>query len=483
MAKSNYEMTLLDYFFFLVETEQSPKHIGMLMTLDKPEGSSDSFVHDMYERWLQTDTAVQPFNLKLNYSMIGLPHWEEVDDFDPANHCFYHRKDDGASKEFLYSEVCVAHSKKSAYDKPHWEIHLIDNLANNQFGMYIRMHHAYMDGISIVGMTVKMFSKSAEELNCEPLWVKSFDTYDEDRPKSVASLLVKKTTDLVKNRFQGLYGLTRVASQLSLESLGLTHNAVTVPFKAERSILTSQVREGREMATIRISLKRMFHASKLARATLNHVMLACVDGAMHRYLEEIGSPLDGPLVISMPVSLREDIRKLGGNAVGTVPVELAENTDDPLIRIKQIGATLKAVRNLMDDSPKPSITAYTLATLTLPQVAELCNLSNKIANLSHMVISNVPGPRDLLYLDGARLEEVYPISALQPGQNLNLSMLSYGGYLNFGALAVKDSLPNLNRFMELIVEEFNDLEAILQSPDLGIELVKQRRKAKLSKGK
>ncbi len=49
-----------------------------------------------------------------------------------------------------------------------------------------------------------------------------------------------------------------------------------------------------------------------------------------------------------------------------------------------------------------------------------------------MTISNVPGPEDTLYYEGARLEAMYPVSLIAHGGALNITCLSYAGSLNFG---------------------------------------------------
>jgi hypothetical protein len=56
----------------------------------------------------------------------------------------------------------------------------------------------------------------------------------------------------------------------------------------------------------------------------------------------------------------------------------------------------------------------------------------------------VPGPPEYLYIKGARLEELHPISTLPAGNLLNITLFSYAGQLFFGLIAT-DELPNLER--------------------------------------
>ncbi|MBP1607397.1 MAG: putative bifunctional protein wax ester synthase/acyl-CoA, partial [Acidobacteria bacterium] len=72
-------------------------------------------------------------------------------------------------------------------------------------------------------------------------------------------------------------------------------------------------------------------------------------------------------------------------------------------------------------------------------------------------ISNVPGPDRPLYLNGARMEAMYPLSLLSHGQALNITCLSYAGRLNFGFTGCRDTLPHMQRLAVYAGEAFDEL--------------------------
>ena len=78
-----------------------------------------------------------------------------------------------------------------------------------------------------------------------------------------------------------------------------------------------------------------------------------------------------------------------------------------------------------------------------------------------MVISNVPGPAETRYLDGSRLDEIYPVSLLFNGQALNITAVSYDGEFNIGFTGCRDSIPSLQRIAVHAGEELDALEAAL----------------------
>ncbi len=214
---------------------------------------------------------------------------------------------------------------------------------------------------------------------------------------------------------------------------------------------------------VRVSMERVGAVRKLTRSTLNHVALTCVDGALRSYLAEIGGEIDKPISIQMPVSLRTAKDKPGGNKIGIVLVELSPDTHDPYVRLREIGVALRSVRHQVDTLPSTSIVAYGVLINTVAQIAELLRISSWLPPLGNTLVSNVPGPTKTLYMKDAALTEYYPISALPPGLHLNITLFSYGGYLNFGLIATKDTLPDLHRLGEHIEQALTDLEEAIKT--------------------
>jgi hypothetical protein len=159
----------------------------------------------------------------------------------------------------------------------------------------------------------------------------------------------------------------------------------------------------------------------------------------------------------MPVNLRKEGEHGTGNKIGIIQVELSPPTDDPYVRLRNIGFSLRNVRTMIDSVPPEAIESYTLITGVVGQLAEMLNLSNHLPPTGNTLVSNVPGPREFLYIKGARLEELHPISTLPAGNLLNITLFSYAGQLFFGLIAT-DELPNLERLSAYVAEAFTELE-------------------------
>jgi hypothetical protein len=104
---------------------------------------------------------------------------------------------------------------------------------------------------------------------------------------------------------------------------------------------------------------------------------------LRRYLQDQGVDLKRPITIQMPVNLRREGEKTAGNKIGIIQVELSPPTDDPYVRLRNIGYSLRNVRTMIDSVAPEAIESYTVITGLVAQLAELLKLSNPAAHGQH----------------------------------------------------------------------------------------------------
>lgn len=469
-------LTIVDNGFIITESDASPKHIAGLQTYRKPKRAGKNFVKNLFEKWVKVNRICAPYNLVLNNRNPLAPHWEECPNFDAKEHVFFRTLEHGTREE-LNALVSKLHEPRLSMKKPLWRCYFIDGLEDGLFGVYFSFHHSVLDGISAGKIMERTLSDREDEKGRPPFWAMKDNPYNKTSRRKPPTFAEKLKTAATGN-VMALYGLSRISTQLCLETIGLTKNAISLPFTATPTPLTGNVTSRRTFTTAALPMDRVNYLRKITRNTLNHIALTCLDGALHRYLDYIGHPLEGTLTITMPVSLRKEDAKVGGNQIGLVATTLAPKTDDPIVRLREIGMSLQAVRNQIDDSPAVSIQAYSLVTNGVAQLFDVMNANTVLPALSHTIVSNVPGPRHPLYLEGAELIGWYPVSTLGPGHRLNVTMFSYNGKLDFGIIGAADYLPDLDILGRFIYEEFEELEQAVMSPDMGTEKLEQKRQSK-----
>jgi WS/DGAT/MGAT family acyltransferase len=340
-------------------------------------------------------------------------------------------------------------------------VHVIDGLSSDEgagrFALYQKVHHAYADGITMSRWTSESLAHSADDLELRPVWVKKHGGYDSRRKQSSQDLMQALLKEVGGTTLR-LLGVGRLAAMLVLEGMKLTKNAIALPFvSTAKTPLTGQVTAGRQFTATGVSMQRVNDIRERTRSTVNHVALTCLDGALRRYLSDQGVNLKRPITIQMPVNLRQEGEKTAGNKIGIIQVELSAPTDDPYVRLRNIGFSLRNVRTMIDSVAPEGIESYTIITGLIAQIAELLQLSNTLPPMGNTLVSNVPGPQHHLFIKGARMEEMHPISTLPPSNLLNITLFSYAGDLFFGLIAT-DELPNLQRLGDYIQEAFTELE-------------------------
>lgn len=462
------KLSLLDLGFFIAESEASPKHVAGLQICKRPAGSTASFAKDLFQEYLGCTDVKAPFNRIINFSLSALPHWLDVQSVDLAQHVFYHRLPNGANdRQALYDFVARLHTPMLDRSRPLWEVHVIDGLSNDEgagrFALYQKMHHAYADGVTMTRWNSESLSTSPDDKKLTPFWTFKHSGHGTQRKRAGQELMQSLWKQVGGNSMRVL-GVGRLAAMLALESVRLTKNAIALPFvSSAKTPLTGQVTAGRQFTAVGVAMDRVNRIRTQTRSTLNHVALTCLDGALRAYLRDLGVELRRPITIQMPVNLRQEGEKGAGNKIGIIQVELSPPTDDPYVRLRNIGYSLRNVRTMIDSVVPEAIESYTVITGLIAQIAEMLKLSNSLPPMGNTLVSNVPGPKEHLYIKGARLEEMHPISTLPPSNLLNITLFSYAGDLYFGLIAT-DELPQLQRLGQYVLEAMKELE---QSLGLG----------------
>ena len=459
-------LSFLDLAFFLTESAESPKHVAGLWIFKKPAGSSARWVHNLAQEFASHDQPVAPFDQVIDFRALGGPRWRTAENFRIDEHLFYHNAESVLSEAQLFAYCAGLHETLMDRDKPMWEFHIIDRVAGGRFAIYSKMHHAYADGVTMSRWGSESLNTNARARGLKAIWQMD-DSGKQQRESADREAVFNRVLRGVSDWRKILTGVSKLTTQLALEQAGLTRNAVALPFRAvEDTPLTGEISAGRQFATAHVPMSRIKKIRAMTRCTLNHIALTCIDGALRRYLADSDIELERPLSIQMPVNLRDENDKVSGNKIGIVLVDLAPSTSDPYTRLREIGFTLRSVRNQIDGVPAIAVAQYTAVFAVLLELMQLLKLDRMLPAISDTLVSNVPGPSKPLYLKGAKLEQLLPISTLPPGNQLNITLYSYSGTLHFGLVATEqvEQLEQLGLYIE---EAFVELEDAVFQPALA----------------
>jgi hypothetical protein len=164
----------------------------------------------------------------------------------------------------------------------------------------------------------------------------------------------------------------------------------------------------------------------------------------------------------VPVSLRKEGDMDSANAVGSISVDLATNIADPVKRMLAIRDSASAGKEFFFEMSSNEAQLYSMLLQAPGMLLAPLGLMSKMPPFN-TVISNVPGILQSMYWNGARMEGSYPASIITDGVAVNITMVTYDKNFDFGIMACRRSLPQIQRlidYMELALAELEEASGI-----------------------
>lgn len=440
-----------DQMFLWLERRNQPMHVGGLQLLTPPPGAADDYVAQLAQRCKHFTSAHRPFNQRL-VRKLGVWHWDEDRDFDLEQH-FKHLSlpKPGRIRELL-ELVSKLHSALLDRERPMWELYLIEGIEGGRVALYSKIHHALVDGVAAMRMLQRAMSEDASA-EMVPIWAQEPRKRE---PRAATSPLEVLSVLLGEARAQ-IATLPRVTRELLKSLKDARRNPDYVSFfRAPRSILNQRITGSRRFAAQSWDLARIKNAAKKHDATLNDVVLAMCAAALRSYLKDLNELPAKPLIAMVPMSLRKDDSD-SGNQVAMILANLATDVEEPVERLGAIKRSVQTSKDRFSQMNQKEIMNYLMAVMAPAGLNMVTGLLPRWQSFN-VIISNVPGPRNPLYFQGAKLTGMYPVSIVLDGFALNITLNSYVDKLEFGLIACRRTLPHMQRLLEGLEQGLRDLE-------------------------
>jgi len=450
----------LDATWLYVDSVKTPMHVANLSIYSLPEDAPEGWLHQMVDDLRATRSFAAPFNLKLASPRLKavLPAWVEDDNIDVDYHFRHSALPAPGGERELGVLISRLHSHPLDFTRPLWECHLIEGLENKRFALYVKMHHSLIDGVGGMRMLVRMLSFDPATRNQQPPWSVGTGSARTSRQEPPASAW-QKFGEGLRRQAEALPGVSRAFADLGRELVKRDTPELALPFAAPVSLLNGRVSGQRRFATQHYELERVKRVAKALGVTVNDVFLGISAGALRRYLGEIQALPSQPLTAGLPVSVRPEGDESSANAISFIIANLNTHVHDPLERIRAIKESTRLAKEQMQRLPKTGINNYTMLFMTPYILQMLTGLAGHTRPMFNLTISNVPGPDRPLYFNGARLEQMYPVSLLSHGQALNITSVSYAGQFNIGFTGCRDTLPSMQHLAVYTGEALEELES------------------------
>ncbi len=449
-------LTPLDASFLQLEDDDSNMCVGGAEVFAGSPPSYEELLAELERRLV----AVPNFRLRRVEVPLGLgrARWADAEAFDLSDHVKRTALPEPGGAEELQALFGRVMSHPVNHERPPWEMWLVEGLAGGRFALLHKMHHALVDGIASVQVLETLFSPSPE--GGDDVERREMGPKPAPSPaRLLAEAVVERT--LVPEALGAVAGAVTHPRQ-TVESAvrtaaGLAGLAKAAAKQAPASPYNRPVGPDRAFSWQRESLTDVKNIKDALDGSVNDVVLTTVAGALRRDLRHRGGDPDATeLFAFVPVSLRSDDGSGElGNEVSGLKVALPLAESDPLRRFARVHESMDELKT----SPQALGASAAVASTGLVSAAAFETLAGigALQRYTNLVITNVPGPREKLYLLGRELEDVFPFVPLAANLAFGVAVVSYADTLGFGFSADPDVLPDVEALAPALHESLAEL--------------------------
>lgn len=453
-------LTALDASFLYLERPWMHMHVAGLTVFDPSTRPDGRLRFEDVRRVIASRIHLAPrFRQKVVDvpGHLGLPVWVDDGRFDLDFHVRRAALPSPGGRRELADFVQRALSRPLDRTKPLWELSVIEGLEGGHVATLMKVHHAMLDGISAMQLAAAVY-----DLEPEPPKIEPPPPWEPEPEPSPADLLRRAIREQLTHPLEALVNAIEEARQAPvLAAVGLGAIASGVRSIADlgarpSSPLDVKVGPNRRFAVAEAPLQRFKEVKNALGGTVNDVVLTVAAGALHRLLKARKQPTRGRTLRAMvPVSVRGPGDEGLGNRVAPALVDLPVGTMSPKRRLAEVR---KGTRHLKDSMMAASVDAIVGIGGYAPggMLAAAARLVSR-GPWFNLVVSNIPGPQQPMYLAGARLVASYPSMPLGENSALSIACSSLGGTMAFGLTGDWDGMPDIDPLAAWIEESLADL--------------------------
>jgi WS/DGAT/MGAT family acyltransferase len=382
----------------------------------------------------------------------------------------------------LEAVVADLHAELLDRSYPLWMMYVFDGIEGGAKAYYFKIHHAMLDGQAGVALAGALFDTSPDPV-ARPKAARKAQGADPQTPGTLALAAAAFRHDAAQyiKLVRELPGVVRTLAGIVKSSAGKSRGAAGTEHAPSLSELRRSVSFGPRTAfNVAITPGRGFATAAVPRAELkaiatahdasvNDVVLALCSGALRRYLKRTASIPRKSLIASMPISLREQGNTEMRTQATLSLVSLATNVADPVKRLQAIRDSAGATKAVARSAKSVIPTDFPLIGVPwiLGALASLYGRSRVVDTLpvlANVLVSNVPGPPVPLYVGGLRMSGYWPLSIVEHGVGLNITLMSYAGTLFLGFVVAKNALPDPRALADDFLAAFEEMKQHMQKP-------------------
>lgn len=373
----------------------------------------------------------------------GLPYWADDPSFEITRHV--RARDLPAPGDEAQLLATCEEIRRRRFDTSHplWEFWFLTGLSEGRVGLFIKLHHALVDGAA--GLA-------------------ALGVFLDPTPDAEPATPMDWTPDPAPNRTELMSdNLRRLCQRLRGWLIALFHprplfrrirQAATATRRildeagAPRTSLNAPIGERRRVALVRSDLDAVKETAHSAGGKVNDVLLNAIAGGVRDLLAGRDEPMDGLLPRAIvPIAGGLDPES-GNNTASGILVPLPIEELDAHHR-------LQAIATETARSKRSPLSYAEAGFLNSPMIQRLSARLAGRQRVSNLYVANLAGPPMHLYLNGARILELFPLVPLVGNTTIGVGALSYAGQFNLTVVADYDACPDVDVFVEGVGRSLN----------------------------
>jgi diacylglycerol O-acyltransferase len=474
------QLTSLDAQFLALETPRQTGHVAGLAILDESTAPGGSLSCGDLQRLLaERLPLLPPMRWRLAEVPLGLdyPYWIDDPDFDLEYHVREIALPAPGDDRQLAEQAARLHARPIDRTRPLWEAYLISGLSGGRQAMYMKIHHAAIDGVSGSEILETLLDLEPEPREVEP----PSEPWQPSEP-SLGDLAVRTVAGVVRHPFTlmrtvprslphvfDLPGATNFPGVRTVNDIvgaasklvGGSDGKPVRDLRTPRTPLNKPITAHRRFAFGSLPLDEIKQVKNAFNMTVNDVVMTLTTSALRKWLLDHDALPSVPIVVAVPVSIRTEDAEDGGNQVSVMLAEMPTHLPDPRERLAFVTDSMNAAKRQFRTVPATilqdlsAVIPTALSGLAARQLFRLVTVPGLPFNL---FVSNVPGPQLPLYVAGAKVLGIYPASAVTSMTGaLNITLFSYNGALDFGLIAAREVVPDVWNLIDYLREALDEL--------------------------
>lgn len=334
--------------------------------------------------------------------------------------------------------------------RPLWQIHLVEDYDGGS-ALIVRIHHCIADGIALISVTLSLVDGGAAPPERKRRSAQGADDW-------IAETLVRPLTDVTLKALDVVGDGPMEVAKLAYQVLSDAAALALMPDDSRTRLKGRPIGRKRVAWCEPLPLDEVKAVGKALNCSINDVLLSCVAGALGEYLRAQGDEVKGQEIRAMvPVNLRPmDQAHQLGNRFGLVPLVLPIGIENPVERVYEVRRRMNALKG--STQPLLAFGVLTLAGLLIKPAQDA--IMGLFGNKTTAVMTNVPGPREKLKFLGSTLEQTLFWVPQSGNIGLGVSILSYGGGVQFGVITDAGLCPQPQKIIDEFLPEFARLSLV-----------------------